>query len=241
MKIADPLKHVIAEGREARVVEDGIYSVLADTHQSHPYDRAPALYDAVVGTQLYNRLLWGDAPQSYRDFARQAVHSHANGLLLDAACGSLLFTAAAYLGCGRTVIACDQSLDMLRRARARLKKLAGSGPENVILVQADLGDVPFRQGQFQTLLCMNVLHHFEDAVDLLRTFRGLLVDGGQMYLTTLVRNDRRVGDAYLSLLHRRGWIVAPRARADIQELLDDGLQMRTAMRTRGNMAYVTTA
>jgi hypothetical protein len=88
---------------------------------------------------------------------------------------------------------------------------------------------------------MNMLHHCEDPIGLLQSLGGLLMDGGQLYLTSLVRNGRLVGDAYLTLLHKQGWIVQPRSRIELESLLEEGLNRRTEMWIRGNMAYATTA
>lgn len=148
----DGLSDFIAESRSVELIEEGIYSVLKAVPGAHQYDRKAALYDFLAGNRVYNRLLWGNSPDRYAAFARSAVHSQPHGPVLDAGCGSLLFAAAAHLDCGRTVIACDQSLDMLRRARQRLLKLSHLGYGNIFLVQADVRDLPFRQGIFQTVL-----------------------------------------------------------------------------------------
>jgi SAM-dependent methyltransferase len=187
---------------------------------------------------VYNRLLWGCSPDHYTDFARRADNSQPRGPILDAGCGSLLFTAEAHLGCGRTVIACDQSLDMLRRARRRLTKLSRSDYGDIFLVQADLSDLPFRRNIFQTVLCMNVLHHYADAVELIRNLDQLLVATGQLYLTSLALSERLIGDAYLRLLHRQGWVVRPRRVAELNGLIESALQQKPEITTAGSMAYI---
>ena len=161
---------------------------------------------------------------------------------LDAGCGWLLFfSARSYLECGRQVIAFDQSLMMLKRARARLTQLAGFVPENIILLQADLKYLPFRPASFDTVLCLNVFHQFEDAANLIRSLKVLLVDGGHLYLTSLVLNNRFMGDQYLRSLYRIGEFVNPRKSIELKRLLNDSLNKSIDYKTRGNMAYVTTA
>lgn len=81
--------------------------------------------------------MWGTSPLDYVAFAREAMVAPPAGRMLDAGCGSLLFTAQVYLASERQVIAFDQSLEMLKRARARLKELAGSVPKHILLLQAD--------------------------------------------------------------------------------------------------------
>ena len=131
MNALDSLKELLAEERDVRLVEDDIYSVLSDQAHRHHYDKRAAVYDFVVGTRLYNSLMWGNTPRDYAAFAQEAINSSASGRFLDAGCGSLLFTAEAYLDCGRQIVAFDQSLAMLRRARRRLMAAAG-GPLPVI-------------------------------------------------------------------------------------------------------------
>src|SRR5690348_14061648 len=107
MNVPDDCRAAIAEGHAIRSVEEGIYSVLPARPHTHLYDGRAAIYDLVVGTRFYNRVMWGASLPDYVAFARQAVASDQAGMLLDAGCGSLLFTAQAYLDCRRQVIACD--------------------------------------------------------------------------------------------------------------------------------------
>jgi SAM-dependent methyltransferase len=240
MSSPDQLKEVIAEGRTIRLAEEGIYSVLPEAAHEHLYDRRAAVYDFVVGTRLYNRVMWGTSPLDYTAFARRAVTSQPSGRFLDAGCGSMLFTARAHLEGGRQIVAFDQSLRMLRRARARLIELGGSVPARVLLLQADLSDLPFRPGTFQTVLCMNVLHQFADAATLIPQLKTLLDDKGQLYLTSLVSNRRFVGDRYLDILYQAGEFVRPRSSAEFKKLLDESLGRELTYRTEGNMAYAAT-
>jgi ubiquinone/menaquinone biosynthesis C-methylase UbiE len=236
----EKLRGVVEEGRAVRALDEGIYSVLPDESHAHLYDRRAAVYDLLVGTRLYNRVLWGDTPRGYGEFARRAFASGAGGAVLDAACGSMLFSAPAYLDCGRQIIAFDQSLAMLRRARARLSRMKGYVPENVLLLQGDLGDLPFRPGSFQTVLCMNVLHQFEDAASLLPKLEALVGAGGSLFLTSLVRTGRLVGDVYLGLLHASGEFVRPRGGEELEGLLRQALRRGVSSELRGNMLYAAT-
>lgn len=130
---------------------------------------------------------------------------------------------------------------MLRRARKRLITLSGRVPEHIVLLQADLSDLPFRPGSFRTLLCMNVLHQFADAAPLIRRLKSLLSDGGHLYLMSLVANDRFVGDRYLNALYATGEFVRPRTKLELKEMLYSSLNQRVCYRVKGNMAFASTA
>jgi SAM-dependent methyltransferase len=175
----------------------------------------------------------------YVAFARQAVASDEAGMLLDAGCGSILFTARAYLDCRRPILACDQSLEMLRRARSRLMKFASAVPDRIFLLQADLTSLPFRPGSFGTAVCMNVLHHLADAGCLVEGLKKLLAGGGRLYLTSLVKRNRLIGDRCLAALHRRGDFVQPRTGAELEEIMADLFGPNVYVRMHGNMVYAT--
>ena len=231
----DELKEVVTEERSVRLIEEDIYSVLPDTSVLHHYDKRAALYDLVVSTRLYNFLMWGSSPNDYIEFARGALNSSPDGKFLDAGCGSLLFTGRIYAHSNRHIIAFDQSLAMLRRARQRLIALAGCVPEHIRLLQADLSDLPFRRESFRTVLCLNVLHQFADAAALISNLNDLLVNNGNLYLTSLVSNNRTVGNWYLNVLHRTGEFVPPRHERELRELFDQEMSCDV----KGNMAFVT--
>jgi ubiquinone/menaquinone biosynthesis C-methylase UbiE len=241
MGALNELMEVLQEDRSVRPIEENIYSVLPDASRIHHYDRRAVVYDLVVSTRLYNFVMWGSSPFDYINFTRQALTSSSGGIFLDAGCGSMLFTASAYVDSNRPVIALDQSLAMLRRARHRLIDLCGVVPEHIRLLQADLNDLPFRPNRFRTVLCLNVLHQFADAAALISNFKKLLTNNGYLYLTSLVTSNRFVGDRYLNALYAAGEFVRPRSKLELKELLDNTLRQELSYRLKGNMAFVTTA
>ena len=235
------LTELMAEDRNLRLVEDGIYSVLAESSVLHHYDRRAAIYDSVVGTRLYNSVMWGSSPAEYAAFARDAVAANNRGKFLDAGCGSLLFTAQAYVNSPRTIIACDQSLTMLRRGRKRLLNLCGGPPAHIVLLQAELTDLPFRADSFSGVLCMNVLNLFESAAELVSSLKQLLTPEGKLCLTSLVLTGRWIGDRYLKALHAAGELVCPRSNLELQELVERCLDQKVNYLVKGNMAFLSTA
>jgi SAM-dependent methyltransferase len=235
MDALEELKNIVAEQRTVRLIEDDIYSVLPDTSVQHHYDKRATLYDSVVRTWLYNFVMWGTSPSHYVEFARQALDSSREGMFLDAGCGSLLFTARLYVDSPRRILAFDQSLAMLRRARERLRKLSGGVPEHIRLLQADLNDLPFRRTSFRTVLCLNVLHQFADARALVAGLNELLSESGHLYLTSLIANNRIIGDWYLKALYRTGEFVSPRSERELRELFVNAFYVE-----KGNMAFIRT-
>ena len=241
MDASDELKEVVADEHSVRLIEEDIYSVLPDTSLLHHYDKRAYLYDSIVSTQLYNVVMWGTSPGDYVEFARQALNSSCDGVFLDAGCGSLLFTAPVYVCSKRQIVAFDQSLVMLRRARQRLRNLAGCVPDHIRLLQADLNDLPFRRKRFQTILCLNVLHQFADAAALVAGLNQLLSSSDNLYLTSLVSNNRIIGDWYLEMLYRTGEFVRPRNELELRELFAHALGRLIGYRQKGNMAFISFA
>lgn len=86
----------LLDDRPVRECGPGIFSVLPADTPGQRYDSRARTYDRMIGNRLYNRLLWGCSPEYCRAFARRAVASAPSGSLLDAGCGTLLFTADAY-------------------------------------------------------------------------------------------------------------------------------------------------
>jgi len=241
MDASDELKEIVAENRSVRLIEEDIYSALPDTSVPHHYDNRAAVYDLVVGTRLYNFVMWGSSPHDYVAFVREALSSSIEGKFLDAGCGSLLFSGRTYIDSNRQIIAFDQSIAMLRRARQRLIELSGAVPDHIRLLQADLSDLPFRRGRFRTVLCLNVLHQFADAAGLISNLNELLISSGDLFLTSLVSNNRTVGNWYLKALYRMGEFVRPRNERELRELLDRAFSKKISYGVKGNMAFATTA
>jgi hypothetical protein len=85
-----------------------------------------------------------------------------------------------------------------------------------------------------------VLHHFTQAATLLANFKQLLTPDGQLFLTSLVSNNRLVGDCYLNALYATGEFVRPRSNLELQDLMLRTLGQGVDFRVKGNMAFGTT-
>lgn len=130
------MKHLIKPHNEVEEVEPGIYSALSADQRAHEYDDKTGVYDRVIGHPLYNRIVWKNRLSDYADFCQEALDSRPTGPVLDAGCGSLVFTSAVYADhTTRPLVLLDRSLGMLHQAKARLVDANGSLPENITLIQ----------------------------------------------------------------------------------------------------------
>jgi ubiquinone/menaquinone biosynthesis C-methylase UbiE len=182
---------------------------MPDDEAGNEYDsQFGFLYDLIACSAMYNRLIWGYSVEIFSQIASEALQSSPNGPVLDVGCGSLAFTAGTYCRyTERPVILVDQSLKMLRMAKAKLMKLKGCIPENLVFLHADALQLPFRENSFTTILSENLLHCLNDTSILLRQLKGMLSADGKMYCTTLVR-AMRFADRYLEALAENGKLVS---------------------------------
>ena len=229
----------LLDGRDVRPAGEHVWSVLPADAPEQRYDGRAAAYDVVVGSRLYNRLLWGSSPVAYAAFAERAVRS-ARGPLLDAGCGSLVFTAGVYAHSDRPLVLLDQSLGMLHAARRRLIRAAGRMPDGIVLLQGDIRDLPFRSARLSTVLSMGMLHLFEELTGMISTLAHVTAPEGQMFLTSLIARGW-IGERYLRLLHRAGEVAKPRTEHQlVRELRTASIDLSAAeaIRVDGSMAFI---
>jgi SAM-dependent methyltransferase len=207
-----------------------VLSALPAGEDGAPYDRHARLYDRLIGNPVYNRLLWGTHPRRYAAFADEALAS-GDGPFLDAGCGSAVFTAGAYRHSGRPIVLSDLSLGMLEVAAGRLD---GAGVE---LVQADIADLPFAPGSFETVACFAMLHVLEDPWAALAALRPQLAPGGRLFASMLV-DDRAAGRGYQRLLRRAGEFGPARAAAELEATAREIFDGEVAVERTGSMAWL---
>ncbi len=195
-----------------------------------PYDRKAAVYDRVVGAQAYNRAVWGTSTAAYREFASEALAS-GTGPMLDAGCGSAVFTAGVYRRASRALVLVDRSVGMLTRASGRLEGASAA------LVQADLSDLPFAPGSFTTVGCFATLHVLEDPWSALAALWRQVAPGGRIFASMLIR-DRALGGAYLRVLHRAGEVGPPVSLAELTATARQAFGDSAAVDRTGSMAWL---
>jgi SAM-dependent methyltransferase len=226
-------------GRPPVAIEADIVELSRPTGPAH-YDRIGRIYDAALSTRVYNWLLWNSAPARYRAFATSLFESQARGAHVEIGCGSLLFTAHLYTrDRGRPVVLIDESIAMLRLARARLNRLAGGVPRHVVLVRGDGRSLGVAQGIATTALAMLVLHVVNEPDALLQTLaRVSRPTASTIGVASLFQAGGR-GDMFLALLHAVGELSAPRSLAAIEQLVTTEIPGRRRVETDGSLAFVT--
>jgi ubiquinone/menaquinone biosynthesis C-methylase UbiE len=205
------------------------------TLRAAQYDSIGGAYDLIARFDLYHRISWGVSTRDYREFADAAMRACGDGTLLDAGCGSMLFTANAYRShLTGVVVGSDLSSRMLRRARARIA--ADSHQARPMFVHGDVLSSPFGAESFDVVLCMHIAHVINDLNGLLSESRRILKPGGKLLLTSIVL----VGgwrDRHIRALSRQGILAAPRRREEVVEVVRARFACEPAVFVRGSMLF----
>ena len=235
MSMYKTVKDILLDDIQLEKVEPDTYSVIPKEARSHHYDKAAKFYDWVIGNRFYNRIIWGNWPSQYEAFCKQALASNHGGIVLDAGCGSLVFTAKTYANSKHPIVLLDRSLGMLRRARNRLIQYAGIVPKNIILIQADILNMPFLQDSFLTIQSFGMLHLFENTKVILSDLIRVKADDGCIFLSSLAANNN-LGNWYLQFLKKQNEVALCQSSELLQQrLAESGVEFDA--HTIGNMAY----
>lgn len=230
------LSSLLLENITLRPIEPHIYSVYPQEGHTNTYDRIWSFYDLVMGNRYYNRVMWGYRIADFSSFCHDSLASSSDGWVLDAGCGSLVFTSNTYAGYSkRPIILLDASLQMLRAAKSRLSRLNGNVPSNMVFLHGDVLQLPFKPGNFRTIISMNVLHVLQDINRVLYELKNALADGGTIALSSLIANDR-LGDVYPKLLSKTGQLIL-RTPDQILACFEE-LEISTSHYVRGNMMFI---
>ena len=235
----ETLSAILSPAARLRQVEPQIYSVLPAGEQTGSYDKMfGTFYDRVACSRLYNRLVWGYCTADYHRQCRRMLDASSHGWVLDAGCGSLAFTAKTYSGYRQgPVVLLDRSIKLLKLAKARLVTAGGRVPENVALLHADALELPFHPNTFAAVICLNLLHVFDDenAGRLLVQLKKASMEGGRIFFTTLVKNSR-LADKYLQMWANAGELF-PRDATRLLSIVN-AAGLTADCHLRGNLAFV---
>ena len=106
----------------------------------------------------------------------------------------------------------DYSQDMLEQAESRFR---GAGITNIKTMQGDVAALPFEEGTFDKVLCMNGLHVFpakeKSYAEILRTLK----PDGELLACFYVAGEQKVADCLArTVMTRMGWFTPPFDTAD---------------------------
>jgi ubiquinone/menaquinone biosynthesis C-methylase UbiE len=232
------LEAVLAPGTRLRELEPDLFSVLEPEDEVAHYDDKATAYDRLAASRIYSRLAWGIVPERFTRYIEDALASRSTGWVADVAAGSCVASAEAYVGCSRPILVLDRSIVMLRLGIARLRRIAGHVPENVVFLQGDANALPLRTDSMSTVLCHGAFHVFEAPEPVCTEWVRVLAPGGSLFVTSLVRG-RAFGDAYLRLLHRAGEVAPPRSAAEFAAAIHPFWSGEPRLESQGNFAFLT--
>jgi ubiquinone/menaquinone biosynthesis C-methylase UbiE len=146
--------------------------------RSNPSDRLRGLYEARAAQQYSEPTPLPD-PRVDRKFAHLCESVRANlpcGAFLDAGCGDGRFLAALDAELPERVAGVDIAATIVETARARMPRAD--------LRQANIEALPFADGEFDLVLCSQVIEHVLDAPAAIRELRRVLRPGGRLVIST---------------------------------------------------------
>jgi SAM-dependent methyltransferase len=236
MAAESTLSEIILADVTFRLIEPQIYSIYSQVENVGSYDRFGSIYDVVACNCWYNRLVWGYWTSDFHSLCLDALTSAQHGWVLDAGCGSLAFTARTYVQySGRPIVLLDQSIKLLRMAKARLIDIHGSVPANMVFLQGDALELPFKPKSFTTIISMNLLHVLDDVREVLLGLKNVMADGCTISFSTLIKSGR-LSDNYLNMLGKADAVV-PRTADQLLAIFDE-VAMPVQCHVSGNMAFI---
>lgn len=225
-------------GRRLPMLEDGIVE-LTPVGNAH-YDRIGRVYDPLIRTTAYNRIVWRSSPVEYRAFAERVFSDRRTGAHVELGCGGLAFTAGLYReDRGRPVILVDQSLVMLRIARGRLIDRDGRLPSHVVLARGDARELRASGAIASTVLAMLVLHVVDDGPGFLSTLNSLAdPECATLGVASIFRGGSRRGDAWLRVFEATHELTG-RSLPEIERMTSAAIPGVLTAETSGSMSFLT--
>ncbi len=178
------------------------------------YKFSKSFYDDAITqgkwwSKLYFKLLWGGVDDN--EIARRVlswIPDDFSGKLLDVPVGTAVFTKEKYHRMKQADITClDYSHDMLEQAERRFR---GAGINHIKTMQGDVGALPFEDGSFDKVLCMNGLHVFPDKTKAYAEILRTLKSDGELLACFYIAGEQKVADWLArTVMTRMGWFTPP--------------------------------
>jgi ubiquinone/menaquinone biosynthesis C-methylase UbiE len=211
----DKIVHVTGSDVEYPVV-DGIIDFCPEAVDkvSKAYDKVADCYDTLLSRpniprRIINTLVWGIGDdRTYIETVLSYLPDRFNGILLDVPMGTGVFTSPIYTKYPKaTIIGIDLSISMLRKARECFER---DGLRNVVLLRADVTNLPLRNGVVDLVLSMNGWHAFTDKQRAIAEIRRVLRQQGMLVACGYVKGARRISDWFVKRFGvRRGFFNPP--------------------------------
>ncbi len=189
------------------------FKIMSDKIKSS-YKFSKSFYDDAITqgkwwSRLYFKLLWGGVDDN--EIARRVlswIPDDFNGKMLDVPVGTAVFTTEKYSRMKQADITCvDYSQDMLEQAEYRFREV---GIDNVKTMQGDVSALPFDEGTFDVVLCMNGLHVFPDKLKAYSEILRTLKPGGELLACFYIAGEQKVADWLAkTVMTRMGWFTPP--------------------------------
>ena len=218
-------------------VNENIYSLFSEDKRKSDYDKKALFYDFVIGNEIYNKLIWGNSKKNYEKFYSEALSSSRNGTILDAGCGSLVFTANALSETyGNKIILLDRSLEMLKKAEKRLLAKFGEVPENIVFLQADIFNLPFNAESFDAVISHGMAHVFSETERYFNSLLSVAKSGAPLFFLVLLA-ENILGKIFTNLAKSAGEIsIAENSK--YWENLVKRFTEKYSVKTIGNIGYI---
>lgn len=204
-----------------------------------------ALTQSKWWSRIYFKLLWGGVDDN--EIARRVlgwIPDDFPGRLLDVPVGTAVFTVDKYKRMTQADIIClDYSQDMLERAEDRftgagVSFLKSNGSHESVsvedpvvdderrtpvkIVQGDVGALPFKDGYFDFVLCMNGLHVFPNKEKAYAEIWRTLKHGGELLACFYIAGEQKIADCLAkTVMTQMGWFTPPFDTAnDVKQRLE---------------------
>lgn len=173
-------------------------------------------YDGMITSttfsgSLVNRVVWRMNKEENREYLRKALSPITLdfiGKLLEVPVGTGILTMPLYKKLKKADIVClDYSLEMMARAKQRADEMR---IENIRFLQGDVGNLPFNNESFDTVLSLNGFHAFPDKdAAYSETYRVLKKDGILCGCFCVVGESKRTDWFIEKLYTKMGYCTPP--------------------------------
>jgi ubiquinone/menaquinone biosynthesis C-methylase UbiE len=202
------------DGIISYTIVDGIIDFVVDNQSvSKSYDSVSSYYDVLLSNnttfaRIYNKIVWGIKDIDYVNKVLSFIPSTDNKIILDIPVGSGLFTSDFYKKMrNSTIIACDYSMGMIKKAKERYEI---NGLSNVLYLRCDIAQMPVETNKIDVLLTMNGFHAFSNKDKALSEIVRVIKPQGTIAGCFYIKKQRILTDLVINTLYKwQGSFSAP--------------------------------